>query len=79
MPQPSGWVTWESQGGTNGVAAWPKRRSASQHRQEVAGLPPLHRDPFDRLLVAQSRFLDIPLLTDDEQVAAYDVATISPH
>lgn len=42
----------------------------------VADLPPLHRDPFDRLLVAQAQLMDVPLMTADPQVEAYDVTTI---
>jgi len=41
------------------------------HAAAVIDLPPLHRDPFDRLLVAQSRMEGITLLTADEQVARY--------
>jgi PIN domain nuclease of toxin-antitoxin system len=37
----------------------------------VAGLPPLHRDPFDRILVAQSIVEGITLLTADPLVAQY--------
>lgn len=44
-----------------------------KHALHVATLPDHHRDPFDRLLVAQSQIEDLPLLTPDEQLAAYDV------
>lgn len=43
------------------------------HALAVADLPPHHRDPFDRLLVAQARMLGVPLLTADQQIARYDV------
>ena len=46
------------------------------HTLDVAELPPHHRDPFDRLLVAQARSLDLPLVTADPVFAAYDVTTI---
>lgn len=46
------------------------------HTLEVAQLPPLHRDPFDRLLVAQARVLGVPVVTADERLAAYDVESI---
>lgn len=39
----------------------------------VADLPLHHRDPFDRLLVAQARERSIPLLTADPALRAYDV------
>ena len=42
------------------------------HAVAVAALPPLHRDPFDRLLIAQSLVEGITLLTADEEVAQYD-------
>lgn len=44
----------------------------SAHAVAVGSLPPLHRDPFDRLLVAQSLVEGITLLTADAQVAQYD-------
>lgn len=46
------------------------------HALAVASLPRLHRDPFDRLLVAQSQALDAPIVTADPSVAQYDVATL---
>lgn len=46
------------------------------HALAVAALPPLHQDPFDRLLVAQADALEATLLTADPQVARYDVATV---
>ena len=42
----------------------------------VRDLPLHHRDPFDRLLVAQARDLGIPLVTADEALSAYDVAVL---
>jgi PIN domain nuclease of toxin-antitoxin system len=43
----------------------------SQHAVGVDGLPALHRDPFDRLLVAQAQSEGIMLITADAQVAQY--------
>lgn len=37
----------------------------------VDALPPLHKDPFDRLLLAQALVEGITLLTADEQLARY--------
>lgn len=37
----------------------------------LGNLPPLHRDPFDRLLIAQAREECMILLTVDEKVLAY--------
>lgn len=42
----------------------------------VATLPLHHRDPFDRLLVAQAQHLGVPLLTADEQLARYDIEVL---
>lgn len=43
----------------------------SDHALALAQLPPLHRDPFDRLLVAQARAEGMRLVTADDQVAQY--------
>jgi PIN domain nuclease of toxin-antitoxin system len=42
-----------------------------EHAARVATLPAHHRDPFDRLLVAQSLIEGLVLLTSDEQLAPY--------
>ena len=44
---------------------------ASQHAVAVLDLPALHKDPFDRLLVAQATVEGITLLTVDATLAAY--------
>ena len=44
---------------------------AGEHVVAVAALPTLHRDPFDRLLVAQAQAEGITLLTSDPVVAGY--------
>jgi PIN domain nuclease of toxin-antitoxin system len=46
------------------------------HALAVAALPPLHGDPFDRLLVAQAGLLDVPILTADAAIAQYPVRTL---
>jgi PIN domain nuclease of toxin-antitoxin system len=43
----------------------------SQHAVGIDVLPPLHRDPFDRLLLAQALIEGITLLTSDEQLSRY--------
>lgn len=43
----------------------------SEHAVGVDVLPPLHRDPFDRLLVAQALAEGVTLVTSDAQVARY--------
>jgi PIN domain nuclease of toxin-antitoxin system len=42
-----------------------------EHAVAVANLPPLHKDPFDRILIAQSIVEGIMLLSADPQVAQY--------
>jgi PIN domain nuclease of toxin-antitoxin system len=43
----------------------------SEHAAAVATLPSIHRDPFDRMLVAQATVEGIALLTSDAQLATY--------
>jgi PIN domain nuclease of toxin-antitoxin system len=46
------------------------------HAEEVRRLPLLHRDPFDRLLVAQARVEGLTLVTADKQLSAYDISVL---
>ena len=46
------------------------------HGREAAGLPAIHRDPFDRMLVAQAVAEDLVLVTRDRTIPRYDVATM---
>ena len=46
------------------------------HALEVYDLPPHHRDPFDRLLIAQSRSEGLPIISSDAVFARYDVAVV---
>lgn len=48
----------------------------AEHAAAVEALPWLHRDPFDRLLVAQARLEQATLVTADARVRAYDVPTM---
>ncbi len=43
----------------------------STHALALDDLPPLHKDPFDRMLLAQSRVEGFTLLTADKQVLQY--------
>lgn len=52
----------------NGYAELP---ITSEHAAAVDGLPAIHRDPFDRILVAQSIVEGIALVTADPIVAQY--------
>ena len=44
---------------------------SSAHAVAIEGLPPIHKDPFDRLLVAQAMVEGFTLLTADPLVAQY--------
>ncbi len=46
------------------------------HALAVFALPPLHRDPFDRLLVAQAKLEDLILVTSDRILVKYPVQTL---
>ena len=50
---------------------------SGEHAAYVARLPPHHRDPFDRLLVAQAQLEQLPILTGDPLFSRYDVDTIA--
>ena len=49
-----------------------------KHALRVADLPAHHRDPFDRLLIAQAQLEKLKLLTADEQFENYDVELVAP-
>ena len=46
------------------------------HALHVATLPLHHRDPFDRLLIAQAQLASLPIITVDPVFDAYDVTVI---
>jgi len=46
------------------------------HALEVYRLPEIHQDPFDRLLIAQSRLEKLPLLSSDAEIGRYEVEVI---
>jgi PIN domain nuclease of toxin-antitoxin system len=46
------------------------------HGLEVGRLPMHHRDPFDRLIVAQARCEELVLITADRLLSKYDVQTL---
>ena len=48
-----------------------------EHALHVSKLPPIHRDPFDRLLVAQAFVEKLALVTDDAMVKRYGVSRLS--
>lgn len=50
---------------------WQELAIEAHHALAVAHLPPLHRDPFDRLLLAQASTDGLLLITANPQLAAY--------
>jgi PIN domain nuclease of toxin-antitoxin system len=49
----------------------------ADHLIELVSLPPIHCDPFDRMLVAQARAENVPLMTSDGHIADYSVDRIA--
>jgi PIN domain nuclease of toxin-antitoxin system len=47
-----------------------------KHALQLSFLPQHHSDPFDRLLVAQAKYEDLPILTSDKLIRRYDVQII---
>jgi PIN domain nuclease of toxin-antitoxin system len=47
-----------------------------EHCQRLTTLPPLHGDPFDRLLIAQALAEGLTLMTADANIRQYDVPTL---
>ncbi len=50
---------------------WQELPIQAHHALAMASLPPVHRDPFDRLLLAQASADGLLLITADQQLAAY--------
>jgi PIN domain nuclease of toxin-antitoxin system len=49
----------------------------SEHAIMAGRLPPIHRDPFDRMLVAQARCEDLTLVTRDPEIQKYEVPILA--
>jgi PIN domain nuclease of toxin-antitoxin system len=47
-----------------------------EHIAALRTLPPLHHDPFDRMLVAQAAAEKMTLITSDKRLAAYPIKTL---
>lgn len=59
--------------GSEGFQALPVELA---HALRVARLPPIHGDPFDRILIAQAQVEGLAIVTADPAIARYDVETI---
>ncbi|MGE9267421.1 MAG: type II toxin-antitoxin system VapC family toxin [Verrucomicrobiales bacterium] len=46
---------------------------SSRHAEVALGLPPLHADPFDRMLIAQAQAEGLVLMTRDHLIARYEL------
>ena len=46
------------------------------HGENAARLPPIHRDPFDRMLIAQAQAENLTLVTSDPEIWRYDVQVL---
>ena len=58
-------------GGADGLC-----QSAPATSQALAGLPPLHKDPFDRIVIAQAQAEGLGLVTSDRPLSDYPEQTI---
>lgn len=47
------------------------------HVLRVGDLPHHHRDPFDRLLIAQAQLLGVPIVSGDRRLDAYDIEVMA--
>ena len=48
------------------------------HALRASSLPALHRDPFDRMIVAQALVEGVPVLSSDSQLDAYGIRRLAP-
>jgi len=61
---------------TETAARFPLLLIRPSHVVHLAGLPWHHRDPFDRMLVAQAQAEGLVIVTADRAIRAYDVAVL---
>jgi PIN domain nuclease of toxin-antitoxin system len=47
-----------------------------EHAEHAGRLPPIHADPFDRILVAQARLEGLSIVTSDSRIAQYAVPVL---
>ncbi len=63
-------------------SAWMKKLAAEMllielpHIGKLADLPPHHRDPFDRIILAQAKFGNFDVVSADSSFSLYDIALI---
>lgn len=71
IPDPVNW--WER---ATGALAGTILSIRANHIAALAALPEIHKDPFDRMLLAQAVAEGLVLLTSDSQIRRYPVATL---
>jgi PIN domain nuclease of toxin-antitoxin system len=50
----------------------------ADHALRASSLPALHRDPFDRMIVAQALVEGVSVLSSDPQLDAYGIRRLAP-
>jgi PIN domain nuclease of toxin-antitoxin system len=50
----------------------------NEHISKLDTIPMIHRDPFDRMLISQCIYENIPLVTKDTEIIKYNIQTIIP-
>jgi PIN domain nuclease of toxin-antitoxin system len=58
------------------AAGFTRRAITFADARQLAALPPHHRDPFDRMLVAQAMVEGAPIVSSDPQIARYQVQIV---
>jgi PIN domain nuclease of toxin-antitoxin system len=48
----------------------------TEHVFALEQLADYHRDPFDRMLIAQAMYLNVPIISNDEQIKKYPLTVI---
>ncbi len=71
VTDPLSW--WEKYVTATGIPALGIRVN---HVKALSNLPDIHKDPFDRILVAQSRVEKLPLVTKDRRLVHYGISVI---
>jgi PIN domain nuclease of toxin-antitoxin system len=71
IPDPIGW--WAQAVKALAAQELPVR---AKHVDALVALPPFHKDPFDRLLIAQAKAEDYGIVTHDQTIAQYPIQVI---
>jgi PIN domain nuclease of toxin-antitoxin system len=52
-------------------------RESVLHGDQAESLPELHKDPFDRMLIAQAQSEGLVIVTNDEKIIQYNIRTMN--